>query len=173
MVGHVRRGGSAKSTPGGSRNPPAWSDKLAQNYYLLSSLNQGDCGDFCGDSSFISTDSRTSQTMFVQVVNNLTKKGLQGFLSSVQQHNEMVRKGFLNRGSGVRISPGPFFNNLRVSTRGKSSGPRDRVSLPYRSRPRANQLIPGWLQSDFSIQSTKVHLRCIFRCMFATRMCGP
>ena len=72
----------------------------AQKYYLLNSLNYADCGDFCGDSSFNSTNFSTSQTISAQAANDLTKKGLQGFLSSVQQHSEMVGNGFQDRCTG-------------------------------------------------------------------------
>jgi hypothetical protein len=43
------------------------------------------CGDFCGDLSYILANLATSQITLPQLVNRLNLRGLQGFLPSVQQ----------------------------------------------------------------------------------------
>jgi len=69
------------------------------------------CGDFCGDPLFIPTHFNTSQSISPQQAKLLNQKALQGFLSSFQRVSKFTEKGFLNRGSGVRIPPGlPFFS---------------------------------------------------------------
>ena len=42
----------------------------------------------------------------VQVLNSAQKNGLQGFLSSVQQFSEMLRRGLLNRYTGENLYRG-------------------------------------------------------------------
>ena len=74
------------------------------------------CGDFCGDPSFIPTHFATSQSNSPQQAKLLTQKALQGFLSSFQRVSKFTKKGFLNRGSGVRIPPGlPSFQGLTAN----------------------------------------------------------
>ena len=80
---------------------------------FLAQLETRDCGDFCGDPSCISTNLGTGRIICVQLAKYLSERVLQGFLYSVQQLSEVVEKGFLNRGSGVRIPPGlPSFQQL-------------------------------------------------------------
>ena len=65
-----------------------------------------ECGDFCGDSAFILVHFNTSQFNSVQKSKLLKQRALQGFLPSFQRVSKFCEKGFLNRGSGVRIPPG-------------------------------------------------------------------
>jgi len=58
------------------------------------------CGDFCGDATVISGQFEMPSVNLVQVLNSAQKNGLQGFLSSVQQFSEMLRRGLLNRYTG-------------------------------------------------------------------------
>jgi len=76
-----------------------------------SSRHPNECGDFCGTSPFILAHFNTSQFNSQQGSKLLKQMALQGFLPSFQRVSKFVGKGFLNRGSGARISPGlPLFS---------------------------------------------------------------
>ena len=57
------------------------------------------CGDFCGDLSYISASLATSQINLPHPVNWLNLRGLQGFLPSVQQLSFLARNGLRNQKS--------------------------------------------------------------------------
>jgi hypothetical protein len=69
------------------------------------------CGDFCGDLSYILGHLATPQINLPHLLNCLNLRGLQGFLPSVQHVSFFVLNGLRNQRSGVRIAPGaPFYS---------------------------------------------------------------
>src|SRR5437879_12932514 len=75
------------------------------------------CGDFCGDLSYILANLATSQITLPQLVNRLNLRGLQGFLPSVQQVSIFDGNGLRNQKSTVEIFTGAVDSPARRGCR--------------------------------------------------------